>query len=719
MPTVAETATLPPALARLADLADNLRWTWHPETADLFRRIDAAGWDAVGHNPVRLLAAAAPERLAAVAADPAYLADLDRAASDLDAYLAAADTWFARTYPGRRPDAPPVAYFSLEFGLTACLPIFSGGLGVLAGDHLKSASDLGVPLVGVGLLYREGYFRQAVDGAGRQRESYAPADFATLPLRLERGPDGAPLTISVALPDAPVVARVWRARVGRVALYLLDADLAANRPAERAITARLYGGDQETRIRQELLLGLGGYRALAALGPAPEVCHLNEGHAAFLGLERARRLMRDRGLTFAAALDAARPGLVFTTHTPVPAGHDYFPPALMARYFAAYAADLGVPLGDLLALGRKDPADESEYFCMTALALRLAGHRNGVSALHGEVSRRMWRGLWPDRAEADVPIGHVTNGVHLPTWVAPPLADLYARHLGPGWRGDTDADAWAHAARLPDADLWRLREAARAGLITAARGRLAAQLARRGAPADELAAAARALDPRALTIGFARRFATYKRATLLLRDPARLARLLGDPARPVQVLFAGKAHPRDKAGKALIKRIVALAARDEFRGKIVFLEGYDTDLARELVRGADLWLNTPERPHEASGTSGMKAAANGALNLSTLDGWWAEAWAAAAGGAPIGWAIGDGGTDADPARQAARDAAALYDALEREVIPAFYDRDSAGLPRAWLARVKASLAAVCPVYNTDRMVREYTRKYEGRGTKDA
>ncbi|HET8630073.1 MAG TPA: alpha-glucan family phosphorylase [Thermomicrobiales bacterium] len=717
VPVVPETPALPPALARLTDLAYNLRWTWHHQAVDLFRRLDAAGWEATGHNPVRLLAAVAVERLEAAAAYPAYRADLDRAACDLDTHLAAADTWFARAYPDRRPDAPPTAYFSLEFGLAECLPIFSGGLGVLAGDHLKSASDLGVPLVGVGLLYREGYFRQAVDAAGRQRERYERADFAALPLRLERGPDGAPLTVEVALPGSPVVAQVWRAQVGRVALYLLDADLPVNRAAERAITARLYGGDQETRIRQEILLGLGGVRALAALGLGPGVCHMNEGHAAFLGLERARRLMLDRVLTFAEALDVTRPGLVFTTHTPVPAGHDYFPPALMARYFAAYAADLGVPLRDLLALGRKDPADDKEYFCMTTLALRLAGHSNGVSALHGEVSRQMWRDLWPDRAEADVPIGHVTNGVHLPTWVAPALADLYARHLGQGWRGD--AAAWAHADRLPDADLWRHREQARAGMVAVARERLAAQLARRRARRAEVAAAAEVLDPRALTIGFARRFATYKRATLLLSDPARLARLLNDPARPVQVLFAGKAHPRDEGGKALIERIAALAARDEFRGKIVFLDDYDTALARELVRGVDLWLNTPERPHEASGTSGMKAAANGVLNLSTLDGWWAEAWAAAAGGAPIGWAIGDGTTDPDPARQAAHDAAALYDTLEREVIPTFYDRDAAGLPRAWLARVKASLAAVCPVYNTDRMVRQYVEKYEGRTTDGA
>jgi starch phosphorylase len=695
-PGAADLAAVPAPLQRLRGLAYNLRWAWNHDAVELFRRLDPALWEATEHNPVLLLRRIERARLAAAAADGAFLADLARVAADFDAYLQpGGETWFATT--GGRQDGPLVAYFSMEFGLTECLPIFSGGLGVLAGDHLKSASDLGVPLIGVSLFYRGGYFRQSLDAAGRQQDAAEENEPADLPLTPATRADGAPLIVEVPFPGRQVAARVWLARVGRVALYLLDTDLPANAPDDRRITARLYGGDVELRIQQELVLGLGGYRALQELGLDPPVYHMNEGHAAFLALAHARRLMEAGKRSFAEARTAATPGLVFTTHTPVPAGHDYFPPELMERYFADYARALGLTMAELLALGRKKPDDYREYFCMTVLALRLAAHSNGVSALHGEVSRRMWRELWPGAAEDAVPIGQITNGVHLPSFLAPDLARLYAQALAPD-RPDGLAGraVWRRVERVPDAELWSAHERLRERLLTVARGRPGAD----------------SLDPAALTVGFARRFATYKRAALLLRDPARLARLLGDPARPVQFLFAGKAHPRDEAGKELIGRLATLAGEARFRGRIVFLADYDVALARALTQGADVWLNNPQRPYEASGTSGMKAAANGVLNVSTLDGWWAEAWEEAEReGAAIGWAIGRGEQFDDAERQADLDAEALYATLEGEVLPAFYERDAGGIPRRWTARMKGAIGFLAPQFNTDRMVREYAERF--------
>ncbi|MDP9374429.1 MAG: alpha-glucan family phosphorylase [Chloroflexota bacterium] len=680
---------LPARLARLKDVALNLRWSWHAETAALFRRLDERVWEESYHNPVLTLQWIGRDRLEAAATDPDFLAHLDRVTADLDAYLAGGGTWFDAVHGGEGLGL--VAYFSMEFGLTECLPIYSGGLGVLAGDHLKSASDLGVPLVGVGLFYRRGYFRQLLDDAGWQRDADEDNDPERLPMEPARRPDGTPLTVELAFPGRPVAARVWRLRVGRVDLYLLDTDVDGNAPEDRAITARLYGGDVETRIRQEIVLGIGGHRALEALGLAPAVCHMNEGHAAFLSLERARRLMERTGLPFAEARAAAAPGLVFTTHTPVAAGHDYFPPDLMERYLGDYAGTLGLSPRDLLALGRRNPDDAGEWFCQTILALRMAGRSNGVSRLHGAVSRRMWRDLWPGLPEDEVPIGYVTNGVHLPTWRAAGLA-------GPA---------------APDGELWAARERGRAALIRFTRDRLRAQGLRHGLSERAAAEVGGRLDPAALTIGFARRFATYKRATLLLRDPARLARLLNDPARPVQVIFAGKAHPRDEGGKALIRQIVELSRQEAFGGRLVFLEGYDMAVARALVQGADVWLNNPQRPYEASGTSGMKAAANGALNVSTLDGWWVEAWEEDADddAGAIGWAIGRGEQFEDPEQGARVEAEALYELLEREVAPAFYERGAGGVPPRWIARMRASIERIPPVFNTDRMVREYTERF--------
>ncbi|MFQ5855554.1 MAG: alpha-glucan family phosphorylase [Anaerolineae bacterium] len=754
--------SLPAPLGRMRELAYNLRWAWNHDTIELFRRLDSDLWEATGHNPVLMLGTIDQAQLEAAAADEGFLAHLERVSRDFDAYtsarpvlssveglstgLAGESTWFRRAHGAT--EGPLVAYFSAEFGLTECLSIFAGGLGVLAGDHLKSASDLGLPLVGVGLLYQQGYFRQYLNEAGWQQEAYEDNDFHNLPLTLERQLDGTPLTVEVPYPGRQVIAQVWRAQVGRVPLYLLDTNIPANRPGDRDITDQLYGGDLEMRIQQEIMLGIGGYRALEALGVEPTVYHMNEGHSAFLALERVRRIMDTHSLSFAEAREAASAGLVFTTHTPVPAGQDYFPPNMMDRYFGDYTRSpsgrasgrgLGLSRREFLALGRRNPADDGEPFCMTILALRLAAHSNGVSRLHGQVSRRMWQGLWRGVPEDEIPIEHVSNGVHFRSWISHEMDQLYDRYLGPRWREEpadrwhgqeTGHSVWQRAEHIPAGELWRTHERRRERLVAFVRRRLRAQLERRGVPQAEIEAATEALDPEALTIGFARRFAPYKRATLLLRDPERLARILNDPDRPVQIIFAGKAHPRDDAGKELIRQIAGLARQEAFRRRLVFLEDYDMAVARYLVQGADVWLNTPRRPREASGTSGMKAAANGVLNLSTLDGWWDEAWDFGFRNAdfrfgqtpqseirnskfeiPFGWAIGRGETYDAPDYQDQVEAAALYDLLEQDVVPTFYDRGADGLPRRWITRMKASIGTLCYFFNTHRMVREYTERF--------
>ena len=709
--TFAVIPSLPPPVERLRDLAYNLRWAWNQDTIALFRRLDSDLWESTGHNPILILGTIDQAKLEAAAADEGFLAHLARVAEDLDAYLAGESTWFSRTYGATQ--SPLVAYFSAEFGVTDCLSIFAGGLGLLAGDHLKSASDVGIPLVGVGLLYQQGYLRQRLDEAGWQHEIYADNDFHTLPLSLERRPDGSPQTVAVAYPGRQVTAQMWRVQVGRLTLFLLDTNIPANQPEDRDITDQLYGGDLELRLRQEILLGIGGYRALLALGLAPIVYHMNEGHSAFLGLERARGLMETHGLAFAEAREAASAGLIFTTHTPVPAGHDQFPPDLIDRYLTDYARGLGLSRHDFLGLGRYNPDDEGSTFSMTVLALRLAAHSNGVSRLHGQVSRRMMQSIWPGVPEDEIPIGHVTNGVHFRSWISYEMDQLYDRYLGLRWREEpADQSVWERAERISAEVLWRTHERRRERLVAFARRRLRAQREQRSAPQSEIEAADEALDPEALTIGFARRFATYKRATLLLRDPERLARILNDPKRPVQIIFAGKAHPRDNEGKDLIKQVVALCRQEPFRRRLVFLEDYDIAMARYLVQGSDVWLNTPRRPMEASGTSGMKAMANGVLNLSVLDGWWDEAWRGSDSKLTlIGWAIGGRETYDNPAYQDQVEAEALYELLEREVIPTFYDRGADGLPRRWIARMRASLATLCPVFNTHRMVREYTERF--------
>ncbi|MBY0228163.1 MAG: alpha-glucan family phosphorylase, partial [Gemmataceae bacterium] len=596
-----------------------------------------------------------------------------------------------------------VAYFSAEFGIHESVPVYSGGLGVLSGDHLKSASDLGLPLVGVGLMYREGYFRQYLTADGWQQERYPENDFFNLPLLEEKDRQGRPLAVSVPMAGREVAVRVWRLQVGRVPLYLLDANIPQNAPDDRAITARLYGGDHDTRIRQEIVLGIGGVRALRALGKEPTVCHMNEGHSAFCGLERIREMMERTGCDFATAREAVSAGTVFTTHTPVPAGNDVFVPQLVEHYFADYWPQLKLTRDEFLGLGRQNPASHDEGFGMTVLALRLANIANGVSRLHGTVSRKMWQGIWPELPDAEVPITSITNGVHTRSWVSPDLAQLFDRYLGAGWHGSPDeAAAWGRVERIPDAELWRTHERRRERLVSFARGRMKKQLIARGAVPGEVARADEALDPETLTIGFARRFATYKRGALLFANYERLLSIITSKDRPVQLIYAGKAHPRDNGGKELIKEINHFARRPELRRRVVFLEDYDMNVARYLVQGVDVWLNNPRRPLEASGTSGMKAACNGGLNFSILDGWWCEGYAQ-----DNGFAIGAGEEYADTVYQDEVESRAILDALEQEIVPLFYARGADGVPRGWLRMMKRSIASLSPVYSTGRMVAEY------------
>jgi starch phosphorylase len=693
---------IPEMLQPLFRIANNLWWCWDPEAIDLFRHLDRILWERCYANPIRMLELVSQERLTELAADDGYLAMLDRAVAKLTNYLER-PTWFAQTYAGSRL---LVAYFCAEFGIVEGVRLYSGGLGILAGDHLKSASDLGVPLVAVGLLYRRGYFRQYLNADGWQQEQYPEADFHALPLTLERRPDGSPVTVQVQFPGRALQVQVWRAQVGRVPLYLLDTDVEDNRPEDRAVTSTLYGGDKDMRIRQEIVLGVGGLRALQALGIEPTVCHMNEGHAAFLAAERIRQVMERSGAGFAAAKALVTSSNVFTTHTPVPAGIDVFPPDLVDRYFAPCCAQLGLSRDQFLALGRQNPADSNEPLSMAVLAIRLSGATNGVSALHARVSQRMWAGLWPDVPTDDLPITSITNGVHVRGWLSQDMAGLFDAYLGPRWVSHpADQSVWERVEQIPDAELWRTHERRRERLVGFARRRLRMQLEQRGAPPAEREQAEEVLDPKALTIGFARRFATYKRATLLFADPGRLSRILSDRDRPVQIIFAGKAHPADQEGKDFIRRIVHFARQPEFRQRIVFLEDYDIKVGRYLYQGVDVWLNTPRRPLEASGTSGMKATANGAINISILDGWWDEAY-----DGTNGWAIGRGEEYQDTGYQDQIESQALYQILESEVVPMFYARSRDGLPREWIRRMKHAMRTICPVFSAYRMVREYAER---------
>ncbi len=686
---------LPAPIAPLARIAANVWSTWIPEGRDVFARLDPELWEALARNPTALLRAIPQERLDALAGDDSYVAAVARVAERLDAYMAD-----ARGPVGSDPGML-VAYFSLEFGLDAGIPLYSGGLGVLAGDHLKSASDLGVPLVGVGLAYGRGYFRQSLGPDGGQRERYPGTEWLDLPLTDQPDAAGAPVVVEVAIGDEVVRAAVRRIQVGRVPLLLLDSDIDGNSPEARAITGVLYGGDRDMRIRQEVLLGVGGVRALAASGLRPTVFHMNEGHSALLALERLRALMADGGCELAEARERVVASTVFTTHTPVPAGNETFDLGLARRYLEPLAEAVGMTWEDLADLAAQ-PSGES-VFGMTPLALRTSGFANGVAELHGDTSRRMWRELWPDLPVDEVPITSVTNGVHAPTWLSRELSELLDRYVGPALheRPD-DPEVWAAAAAIPQGELWRVHELRRERLVFVARRRLEAQLTRMGSRRVAAGAAQEALRPDALTICFARRFATYKRANLLFRDPERLARLLGDERRPVQLIIAGKAHPMDGPGKDVLRGVVNASQDVQLHDRVVFLEDYDMHLARYLVQGADVWLNIPRRPLEASGTSGMKAALNGALNLSVLDGWWAEGYSS-----DCGWAIGGGEVYDDPEENDAVEAEALYSLLEREVVPLFYARDASGRPREWTAMMSAAVSRLGGEFNTARMVREY------------
>jgi len=696
---------LPAKLEWLRELAYNLWWSWNLEAIDLFRRLDRQLWEDSGHNPVLMLGTIKQDRLEEVADDEGFLAQLERIYQRFDRYLKGQNAWYDK-YNGPSTGLQ-VAYFSAEFGLTDCMPMYAGGMGILAGDHLKAASDLGLPLVGVGLLYQEGYFRQYLNSDRWQQELYPKNDFYNMPIQLEQREDGTPLTIQVDYPGRKVTAQVWRAQVGRVPLFLLDTNIPANGPQDQNITDALYGGDLEMRIQQEIVLGIGGIRALEALGIRPAICHMNDGHSAFLALERIRLLMEGQGLSFAEAREAASAGNVFTTHTPVPAGIDRFPPQLMDKYFYDYYLSLGLSREEFLALGRENPADKQGPFCMACLALRLAAHTNGVSRLHSQVSRRMWQGVWPGVPEDEIPITWVTNGIHIPSWVSGDMASLYDRYLGPRWlERPYDQAIWERVDKIPDEELWRTHERRRERLVAVVRRRLREQLQRQGAPTSEIEKAGEVLNPAALTIGFARRFATYKRATLILRDPERLARILNDKDHPVQIIFAGKSHPQDNPGKELIQQIVHLCRREEFQRRMVFIEDYDMTIARYLVQGTDVWLNTPLRLREASGTSGMKAAANGVINMSTLDGWWDEAYQPT-----VGWAIGRGEVYEDLNYQNDIESKAVYEILEKEVIPLFYDRNSNGLPDEWIALMKDAVRIVCPAFNANRMVGEYADRF--------
>lgn len=698
---------LPKQLERLTEIAYNMRWAWDHETIQLFRRISPTLWEQTGHNPVWMLGLVSQQRLEEVCKEPSFLAHLDRVTTSFNIYMAAKDTWYDNNYQHLKKK-PRIAYFSMEFGLTECLQNYSGGLGILSGDHLKSASDLNIPLVGVGLLYQEGYFQQYLNSDGWQQERYPINDYANLPVTLQRDKEGNPIKISVPMPGRELYAQIWKVQVGRVPLYLLDSNIPDNTlPEDRDITDRLYGGDRRTRIRQEILLGIGGIRALEALGLRPDICHMNEGHSAFLLLERIRIMMKEHNLSFHDAEAIVSSSLVFTIHTPVPAGLERFGFDLIDEHFTEYMKELGLSRDEFINLGRENMGNY-ELFSLSVMAIKHSSGANGVAQLHGEVSRNMWQWVYPNVPEKEVPIGAITNGIHVQTWISPEMGMLLDRYLDPNWRiEDERRDIWQAVDEIPDAELWRTNERRRERLVAFTRRRLREQLINRGAPHAEIEEASEVLNPDALTICFARRFATYKRATLIFKDLERLDKLVNNPDRPVQFIFAGKAHPHDNEGKALIREIVNVARMPQFRHAIVFLENYDMNVTRYMLQGCDVWLNNPRRPKEASGTSGMKVIYNGGLNCSILDGWWAEAYSA-----DVGWAIGKGEqySKDEEEHQDHIESQALYNVLEQDIVPLFYTIGRDGVPRGWLKKVKESMKDLSPFFSTRRMVQQYVNE---------
>lgn len=708
-PVVCEARTLDrflaPAQERLWTLARNIAWSWDPECIALFRDLNPTRWRELNQNPIALLSETPLHELERRASQLGLHSRINYCYRRQREYLSAENTWGTINAGVLRPR--PVAYFSAEFGLHESIPIYSGGLGVLAGDHIKSASDLDVPLIGVGLFYGQGYFLQRLDSDGWQREEYVDTDVTMLPMHVAIGANGEPITLRLQTRTGAISAKVWRMRVGRCDLLLLDSDVEGNEPRDRDLTSRLYGGDKRTRIRQELLLGVGGYRVLRAMGLTPGVLHLNEGHSGFAVLEAIRDRMQEEGIDFRTAAGQVSREVIFTTHTPVPAGHDRFDPNLIEEHLGPLRDELCISQEDLLGFGRVHPGDYNEQFCMTVLGLKLSRRANAVSALHGEISRSMWWSLFPNKPEDAVPIGHITNGVHVPSWLAPQMKRLYDRHLGADWQGRSgDKHTWAEIEKVDDGELWETHLTLKAQLIEFARLRLITQAARRSESKEGISRLQKLLSLDALTIGFARRFATYKRGNLILADIEQLAQMVNDPKRPVQFLFSGKAHPHDEPGKRVLQEIARLM-RDhpQLADRFIFIEDYDINVGRHLVQGVDVWLNNPRRPLEASGTSGQKVVLNGGLNLSILDGWWAEAY-----DGMNGFAIGKGRTHLDMDVHDRRDGADLYRVLHDEVIPLYYQRDRDGLPRQWIQRMKRTVKTLGWRFNANRMVMDYCQK---------
>ena len=698
----ADLPSFPERINRIDQLATDLWWSWNAIGREVFRGLDYTQWRDTAHNPVRMLRGVDRARLEAVSRDPQFLADYDAAMISLEHARSARNTWWTTNYPTLQGRS--IAYFSAEFALHQSLPIYAGGLGVLAGDHCKEASDLGVPIIGIGFMYPQGYFHQYLSADGWQEESYERLNWADVAIDKATAPDGGPLVVAVPLGERTVLVQVWRVNVGRVKLYLLDTDLEENAPWDRELSARLYGGDRETRIQQEIILGIGGVRTLKALGADPGVFHLNEGHAGFVVLQRIRDLI-ELGATFDEALEQIRQTTVFTTHTPVPAGHDAFAFHMVEKHLAGCWGTLGANRNRFLALGSHNSGD-GDQFNMTALALRSAGVVNAVSDLHGKVTRSMWASMWPDRPEDERPVGHITNGVHVPTWIAPDLSALFSKYLGSGWLDQQDDPAqWDAMLVIPDQELWAVRQSLRRYLFSFLRDRARQRWTVERVGTPRVVAAGTLLDPEALTIGYARRFTGYKRPELIFHDAERLARILSSREQPVQLLFAGKSHPADETGKHHLQHVYRRALDPMFGGRIAFVDDYDLHVAHFLVQGCDIWLNNPRKPLEASGTSGMKAAINGVPHLSIGDGWWAEGY-----NNRNGWLIDGGSTDQSYDAVDAADASALYKLLEESIVPAFYDRDAAGVPRRWLAIVKESIRTVAPQFSARRMVKQYVER---------
>ena len=698
---------LPPRLHRLHELAVDLWWSWDDRARQVFRQLDYPLWRATAHNPVQILQRITVERLAAAAADPEFIKAYDEAIFGLDQARTIAHPWWREK--ASMLAGGSIAYFSAEFALHQSLPIYAGGLGVLAGDHCKEAADLGLPFVGIGFMYPQGYFRQRMTNDGWQEERYERISWTDAPIETAITPDGRPCITAVPLGDRTVLAAVWRVRLGRVRLFLLDTDLAENAPWDRELSARLYGGDRETRIQQEIILGIGGVRALRAMGIAPTVWHLNEGHAAFVALQRIREMI-EQGRSFDDALEEVKRSTVFTTHTPVPAGHDAFPFHLVEKHLAGTWGEIGQHRQNFLSLGEYDNGSGSQ-FNMTALALRTSSFVNGVSALHGEVTRSMWRPMWPDTPSDQLPVRSITNGVHVPTWMGGPVFALLDHHFGPGWLDRVDdPELWERLNDIPDAELWQVRQALRSDLFSFIRERMRSRFADEHVGQSRIVSAGAMLDPEALTLGYARRFTAYKRPEMIFHDADRLARILNDLDRPVQIVFAGKAHPADEPAKHNLQRVFKHALDPKFGGRLAFIDDYDMHVAHYLVQGCDVWLNNPRKPLEASGTSGMKASLNGVPHLSIGDGWWAEGY-----NGRNGWLIESQANPDDHAAIDAADANALYELLEKEVVPAFYDRDRGGrgIPRRWIAIVREAMRSNVPRFSTRRMVKQYVTEMYG------